>query len=337
MSSPNKNDTAKSNDDGVCEVNDMLQNMKTADEEDDIDTNICANCGKEGSDVTNSCNKCKLVMYCNAACKKKHRHKHKKECEEHQRLAAEHAAKLHDEALFEHPPSEYEDCPICFQRMPSLPTGSRYKSCCGKTICNGCIYAVQMRDRRLALCPFCRTPTPASEEEAVKRIKKRIQAGDAEAMNSLACDYRDGKCGFPQNYTKALDLWHQAAELGFINTYCSIGYAYEYGRGVDIDKKKARHYYELAAMGGDVYARHNLGSFEGRADNMDRALKHFMIAVRDGYTNSLKTIKLMYKDGQVTKDDYSKALRSYQEYLNEVKSSQRDEAAEADDYFKYIE
>ena len=42
---------------------------------------VCANCGKDGSDVTNSCNKCKSVKYCNAACKKRHRHKHKKECE----------------------------------------------------------------------------------------------------------------------------------------------------------------------------------------------------------------------------------------------------------------
>ena len=45
----------------------------------------------------------KSVKYCNAACKKKHRHKHKKDCEEHLRLAAEHAAKLHDEVLFKQP------------------------------------------------------------------------------------------------------------------------------------------------------------------------------------------------------------------------------------------
>ena len=74
------NDTSKCDD--VCEVNDMIQNMKTADKEDET-TNTCANCGKEGSDITNTCNKCQSVMYCNAACKKKHRHKHKKQCEEH--------------------------------------------------------------------------------------------------------------------------------------------------------------------------------------------------------------------------------------------------------------
>ena len=52
-------------------------------------SNKCANCGKEGSGVTNKCNKCNMVMYCNAACKKKHRHKHKKDCEEHVRRVAE--------------------------------------------------------------------------------------------------------------------------------------------------------------------------------------------------------------------------------------------------------
>ena len=33
-------------------------------------------------------------------------------------------------------------------------------------------------------------------------------------------------------------------------------------------------------MGGDVYARHNLGVDEAKAGNMERALKHHMIAVR---------------------------------------------------------
>ena len=104
-------------------------------------TSTCANCGKEGSEVTNTCNKCKMVMYCNAACKKRHRHKHKKECEEHLQKAAEHAAKLHDEKLFKQPPP-LEDCPICMIQLPTLDTGRTYNSCCGKTICSGCIHAV---------------------------------------------------------------------------------------------------------------------------------------------------------------------------------------------------
>ena len=52
------NDGASKPNNGVCEVNDMLQNMSTADNNDsDISNILCANCGKEGSDVMNTCNK----------------------------------------------------------------------------------------------------------------------------------------------------------------------------------------------------------------------------------------------------------------------------------------
>ena len=88
-------------------------------------------------------------------------------------------------------------------------------------------------------------------------------------------------------------------------------------------------------MGGDAMARHNLGCFDWQAGNMDRALKHFMIAAGCGYNDSLENIKQMFKDGWVTKDDYAKALRVYQACLNEIKSPQRDEAAAFDDSYKY--
>jgi len=59
-----------------------------------------------------------------------------------------------------------------------------------------------------------------------------------------------------------------------------------------------------------------------------------MIAVRSGEAESLKVIQLIYKDGHATKEDYMKALQSYQTYLGEIKSKQRDEAA-AYDYENY--
>ena len=60
---------------------------------------------------------------------------------------------------------------------------------------------------------------------------------------------------------------------------------------------------------------------------MIRALKHFMIAVRGGHTNSVKRIQEMYMDGHATKDQYVNALRFHQAYINEIKSKQRDKAA----------
>ena len=300
---------------------------------------ICANCGKEGNNP-NTCNKCDLaVQYCNASCKKRHRSKHKKDCEN--RIAELHKeklecekkeAELHDETLFKQPPPA-EDCPICMLLLPSLHTGYKYKTCCGKDVCSGCVHAVQMRDG-VGLCPFCRTPTP-DPEELVEQLNKRMEIGDAAAIYNLGCWYSDGSYGFQQDHAKALELWHRAAELGNASSNYSIGGAYYIGNGVESDEKKANHYYELASMGGDVESRYNLGAYEYKAGNMERALKHFMIAAGSGDNDSLENIKQMFMNGDATKDDYAKALRSYQAYLVEIKSPQRDEAATADERYKY--
>jgi len=239
--------------------------------------------------------------------------------------------KISDEELFKQPPSQYGDCPICFLRIPLLETGSRYYECCGKVICGGCEYAPVYDNQGNKVdnkkCPFCRIPVPTlGGEEEIERDKKRVEAGDPIAIFNLGCDYLDGSCGQPQDYTKALELFHRAAKLGHIEAYCHIGNAYHRGRGVEVDKKEAIRYYERAAMAGDVYSRHNLGNMEKNAGNM-RALKHYMIAIRSGYAKSLEKIKDLYTDGHATKDDYTKALQLYQSYLGEIKSVQRDKAA----------
>jgi len=297
---------------------------------------VCANCEKEGgSDNMNTCNKCNKVKYCNAACKKKHRHKHKKECEEYCRLAAERAAELHDEELFKQPPLEHGDCPICFLRMPTLgSTGYKYHACCGKQICSGCCYAPLYDDQGNEVdnqkCPFCRTPFPKSYEENIKRLQKRVKANDVHAMLKVGINHFHGLEGFPQDHAKGLEYWHRAAELGYAKSYCNVGVAYDHGEGVEVDEKKATYYYEQAAMGGCEKARYNLGVDESKAGNMERALKHHMIAVKGGFSNSLDCIKELYADGDVTKEVYTKALQSYQTYLGEIKSRQRDEAAAFD-------
>jgi len=297
--------------------------------DDDNSISICANCGKEGSDVANTCNKCNSVKYCNAACKKKHRQKHKKQCERR-------VAELHDEQLFKQPPPS-DDCPICFIRLPSITLIQVYMACCGKIICRGCIHAADERDKNSAsLCPFCRTPPPTSIREAIERYKKRVELNDANAIYNMGGFYAYGYHGLPQNMAKALELWLRAAELGHSGSYFTIGEAYRRGLGVDIDKEKAVHYYELAAaMSGGVYARHTLGKMEYEAGNIDRALKHLMISTNDGHKKSLQGIKQFYSNGYATKEDYTEALRSYQEYLDEIKSQQRDAAAAANADWKY--
>ena len=274
------------------------------------------------------CGACKIVMYCNAECQKAHRPQHKKEC----RLRA---AELHDEALFKQPPKN-EDCPVCFLCLPSHRTGRSYQACCGKFICIGCIHAVSKMDG-VVKCPFCRIPMHTSKEELIARRDKRVEASDTDAMFNLGCCYASGDDGVPKDQKKAVELWLQAANLGNTESYYNIGCAYLHGYGVERDEKKATHFWELAAIGGDEKARYNLGVKDYGEGNMNRALKHFIIAVGFGDNKSLKTIKEMYKDGYATKDDYTNALRAYQTYLSEIKSDQRDEAAEYSDDYIYHE
>ena len=88
-------------------------------------------------------------------------------------------------------------------------------------------------------------------------------------------------------------------------------------------------------MGGGVYARYNLGKIEEYAGNTEKALKHYMIAVKDGVNDALKQIQLFYSNGHATKDDYTTALQLYQEHLGEIKSAQRDKAAAFSDQYRY--
>ena len=292
---------------------------------------LCANCGKGEEEIValKNCVACKMVKYCDVSCQKAHRSQHKKQCRKR-------AAELHDEALFKDPPQK-DDCPICFLRLPSIISGSKYNTCCGKVICSGCIYAVILTTGK-NMCPFCRSLAPTSGEETVKRVKKRAEIGDVEAINCLGSYHSKGLKGFPEDWAKALELYRRAAELGNASSYHNIGHAYLDGRGVERGERKATHYWELAAIGGDVRARHDLGVFECiNAGNINKALKHFMIAVGSGSNESLKKIKQLYLDGYATKDDYAKALKAYQTYQSEIKSVQRDKAAAYDQLFKYYE
>ena len=239
---------------------------------------------------------------------------------------------ISDDELFKQPPPK-EDCPICLLRLPTLEKGSTYYECCGKIICNGCDCAPVYDNLGNAInerkCPYCRTPAPYSDEEFKELLLKRVEVGDAEAIFHLGINYRDGLYGFPQDYDKALELFVRAGDLGHAKAHNNVGYAYDFGEGVEIDEKKANHYYKLAAIGGNVNSRCNLGNNEQRAGNMDKALKHYMIAAACGHNNSLKKIQKLYANGHATKDDYAKALRAYQAYLAEIKSTQRDAAAAA--------
>ena len=176
-----------------------------------------------------------------------------------------------------------------------------------------------------------------------------MEANDAAAMRNLGGYYYHGQMGFPQDREKAIKLFHRSGELGCTLAYYNLALAYWKGEGVEKDMKKTKYYCELAAMGGDLTARHALGvseyndgdmnrALKGRmvavgageendVGNMSRAIKHWMIAAGAGYDHSLAAIRKSFKRGQATKDEFEMALRAHKEAKDEKWNQQREAAA----------
>jgi len=298
-----------------CEQNNVDTITEDIDSMGVSDMSTCAACGKEeNSDNMNNCNKCKEVKYCNAACKKKHRSKHKKACD--RRVA--------EEKLFKD--VEPDECPICMLPRPIETNTSTFQSCCGKLICNGCIYAMKISEGK-DLCPFCRRPPAKTNEERIDRIKKLMDNGNPNAFDHLGSFYLTGQFDLPQDHQKANELYLKAGKLGYADGYYNLGNAFCQGRGVEEDMKKAKYYWELAAMDGHLHARYNLGALEGMAGDESRAMKYNISAAKAGDKGALDEVKVRFSRGDVTKDEYADTLRAYQTRQEEMKSDARDKAA----------
>jgi TPR repeat protein len=194
--------------------------------------------------------------------------------------------------------------------------------CCCKLACDGCIYAnIKSNGGDIPRCPFCREPLPDDDEEKHKKIMKRIKANDPAAMREMGADrYNEGNCD------SAFEYWTKAAELGDEIAHYRLGSMYRKGEGVEKDEEKAVYHWEKAAIGGHPFARHNLGCVEGTNGNAERAAKHFIIAANLGWDESMKQLWLMFKHGNMTKEDLDATLRTHQAALDEMKSPERWEA-----------
>ena len=283
---------------------------------------FCASCGTAGGDgiKLKKCTACHLVKYCSVKCQKDHRSKHKKECKKR-------AAELRDELLFKQPESSHlGDCPICCLPLPVDPKKSELMPCCCKRICDGCDLANTTREaegRHEHRCPFCRKVAPETVEEYSKLFMKRTEANDPVAICYVGkVKYHEG------DYKSAFEYFTRSAALGDAEAHFQLWKYYYEGKGVEKDEKKQLYHLKEAAIGGHPDARHNLGCHEGRNGRMDRAVKHFVIAAKLGFDDSLDTLKEAYKAGHASKEDFATALSGYQAANEATKSPQREEAYE---------
>ncbi len=282
-----------------------------------VDTSCCASCGVAEIDEMKlvSCDDCDLVRYCSDDCQQDHKSQHEEECKKR-------AAELRDELLFKQPESTHKgECPICCVPLPHDGDKATIYECCSKEICNGCVYADFARIREGVLkyaCAFCREPIELEKKEYAKRRIKRVEANDPLAMRREGVDeYEKG------NHNGAFKYIKKAAQLGDAEAHYQLSGFYLRGKGVEKDVEKKIYHLEEAAIGGHPTARYDLGILELTNDNPERAVKHIIIAAKQGHDDSTKELMDAFKDGLISKEDLAATLRAHQAAVDATKTPQR--------------
>ena len=325
--------------------------------------NVCAECGNSDGGLK-VCSACKSVRYCTAACQRAHRKEHRKDCklkEKELKALGENLKSMtislapapadrstigdttRDTDLFAAPPPR-DECPLCMLPLPFTNEESTWMSCCGKSICGGCIVAnsrviaIENMKRRQSnneparpmledCCPFCRAPdTEAETREERERVAKRMEREDPQAYFYVAVGHHNGEPGYPGGVHKALELYLRAAELGSFDACMNLGGLYHTGEGraVERDDAKARYYFERAAKGGILLARYNLGCMEHAQGNLKLALKHFQMSATAGDTRSLRGVEKLQEAGEISHEEMMMIFRAHQKARGEIKSKERD-------------
>ena len=152
-------------------------------------------------------------------------------------------------------------------------------------------------------------------------MMKRIKANDPAATREMgARRLEEG------DYGTAFEYYTKAAELGDMRAHCQLGLMYMKGEGVVKDEEKTVYHLEQAAIGGHPKARHYLACVEEDNGNMERAVKHLIIAAKLGDEDSMKALWAHYSKGNITKDELEATLRTHKAAIDAMKSPQRDAA-----------
>ena len=258
-------------------------------------TKMCSACEKK-SNTLMKCRACKCVWYCDKDCQNKHWREHKKECKPIKKVLDKRGGKLNlgiEEdlgPLATLPPQE--ECPICMRVPPIHPILQPYYPCCGKTICGGCDHQHDIQTEKLNAkrvqrkqpplprsCAFCRTAVPESEEEYLARLRKRVELKDPVAMVSLAMNYGRGDRGLSVDHAKCIELLRESAGLGFPGAQYHLGsFHRQGGMGLEKNEETALKYWEKAAEGGHLVARHNLGSTDDANGDHVAAMRYWRLS-----------------------------------------------------------
>ena len=168
---------------------------------------------------------------------------------------------------------------------------------------------------------------PAKQYRAMAENLKKAQAGDAAAMAEVAGTYMAMggslvQAGEGDDYAESLKWAQKAVEAGCPAGYWPLALAYEHGRGVQQDDKKAVELYRKGAELGHAACQHSYGcrlmTGEGAVRDKERAFELFMLSAEQGYGLAMRDVGRCYQFAEGCMGNMKKAVEWYEKALEVI-------------------
>lgn len=134
------------------------------------------------------------------------------------------------------------------------------------------------------------------------------------AGNRKDSSLTNSKVHFPPWFYKVEGLV-KSAEKGDPKAQCALGFAYEKGRELPENRRKAIKWYKKSADQGFAKAQYRLAYLcrfgKGRPQDYDEAIRLYELAAEQGFAKAQYSLGSMYHFGEGVAQDYSKALNWY--------------------------
>jgi TPR repeat protein len=165
---------------------------------------------------------------------------------------------------------------------------------------------------------------PDSVEEKLRRLRKRVDLEDPQALLNLAMNHGEGNYGLKVDQAKCIELMRQSAGLGFPPALYQLGTFHYYGKmGLQQNEEEALKYFKEAAECGDLDSLHNFGSIEAANGDHVAAMRHWRLSAPGGYRISMEHLIQCFEAGFLQHEDLAETLQAFYLARAEMKSEDR--------------
>ena len=183
----------------------------------------------------------------------------------------------------------------------------------------------------------------AQGDEDAQEALEELQAAKAAKL------YEAGQSFYERNdFTQAVAYFRKAAEQGYDEAQCHLGYCYEYGWGVTMDWAVAEQWYSKAAAQDHEYAKVALQVLQATEDpqklyetgksfrdqhDYEQAVRYFRKAADQGYAAAQYHLGCCYEHGDGVPKKYAEAVEWYRKAAEQGYAASQCELGE---YYEYV-